>query len=139
MSLSRWETWYAAQAAPPVKIGKLTLGTKLHIRVPPVKRSPKSVIKVTRKDNTVLQESTAAATLVSAIIEADPLKVRDLGLICCKVPLVSTSKDKKYSDTQVEVSPGLYVITHSNNKMKKDYLEQISNALRLGWKIELIK
>lgn len=104
-----------------------------------VKRSPKSVIKVTRKDNTVLQESTAAATLVSAIIEADPLKVRELGLICCKVPLVSTSKDKKYSDTQVEVSPGLYVITHSNNEMKKGYLEQISNALHLGWKIELIK
>lgn len=104
-----------------------------------IKRAPKSAIKVIRKDKTVIQESTAAATLVAAIIEADPRKVRELGIICCKVPLVSTSKDEKYSDAQVEVTPGLYVITHSNNKMKKSYLEAISSALHLGWKVEIIK
>lgn len=104
-----------------------------------VKRAPKSAIKITRKDKTVLQESSAAATLVKAIVEADPLKVRELGIVCCKVPLVSTSKDKKYSDKQVEVAPGLYVITHSNNKMKKGFLESISSALHLGWKVEIIK
>ena len=101
--------------------------------------APKSAIKITRKDKTVLQESSAAATLVKAVVEADPLKVRELGIVCCKVPLVSTSKDKMYSDKQVEVAPGLYVITHSNNKMKKAFLETISNTLRLGWKVEIIK
>ena len=104
-----------------------------------IKRAPKSAIKITRKDKTVLQESSAAATLVKAVVEADPLKVRELGIVCCKVPLVSTSKDKMYSDKQVEVAPGLYVITHSNNKMKKAFLETISNTLRLGWKVEIIK
>ena len=104
-----------------------------------IKRAPKSAIKITRKDKTVLQESSAAATLVKAVVEADPLKVRELGIVCCKVPLVSTSKDKMYSDKQVEVAPGLYVITHSNNKMKKAFLETISNTLHLGWKVEIIK
>lgn len=104
-----------------------------------IKRAPKSAVRVIRKDHTVIQEYSAAATLVAAIAEANPIKVRELGLICCKVPLVSTTKDEKYAKTQVEVSPGLYVITHSNNKMKKFYLEQISKELGLGWKVELIK
>ena len=104
-----------------------------------IKRAPKSAVKITRRDQTVIQESTAAGTLVTAVVEADPIKVRELGIVCCKVPLVSTTKDEKYGDSQVEVAPGLYVITHSNNKMKKDYLEQISKAFKLGWKVEIIK
>lgn len=104
-----------------------------------VKRAPKSALKVIRNDKTIIQESTAAATLAAAITEANPLKVRELGIICCKVPLVSTTKDDKYASTQIEVAPGLFVITHSNNKMKKAFLETISKSLGLGWKIELIK
>ena len=76
--------------------------------------------------------------LYSMIANARELGI-ELGIICCKVPLVSTTKDDKYAKTQVEVSPGLYVITHSNNKMKKDYLEQISKAFGLGWKVEILK
>lgn len=103
-----------------------------------ISRASKSVVKVTRRDKTVIMEATSAATLVAAIKEADPLKVRELGIICCKVPLVSTTKDEKYGNTQVVVAPGLYVITHSNNMMKKDYLERISKALHLGWKVEIM-
>ena len=102
-------------------------------------RAPKSIVKISRRDQSVILESTSAATLVAAIKEANPLKVRELGIVCCKVPLVSTTKDEKYGLTQVEVAPGLYVITHSNNKMKKAFLEKISQALHLGWKVEIIK
>lgn len=104
-----------------------------------IKRAPKSTVKITRRDSSVLQETTAAATLVAAVKEAGPFKVRELGIICCKVPLVSTTKDEKYGESQVEVAPGLYVITHSNNKMKKDYLDQISTVLKLDWKVEILK
>lgn len=109
------------------------------ISAPPKTRAKASLLIVHLPNGKIIQESTAAATLVEAIRLADPLKVRALGIICCKVPLVSTTKDKKYGDTQVEVVPGLYVITHSNNKMKKDYLETISKALHFGWKVEIIK
>lgn len=104
-----------------------------------IKRAPKSSIRVIRKNKTVIQEATSAATMVVAINEANPIRVRELGLICCKIPLVSTTRDEKYASAQVEVSPGLFVITHANNRTKKEYLEQISNALDMGWKIEIIK
>lgn len=111
-----------------------------HVIAQPAKsRAKASKLIVHLPDGKIIQEDTAAATLVEAIRRADPVKVRSLGIICCKVPLVSTTKDKKYGDTQVEVSPGLYVITHSNNQMKKDFLERISSSLNLGWKIELVK
>lgn len=105
----------------------------------PLTRAKASKLVVHLPDGKIIQEDTAAATLVEAVRKADPVKVRTLGIICCRVPLVSTSKDNKYGDTQVEVSKGLYVITHSNNKMKKTYIETISKSLGLGWKVELIK
>ena len=101
-------------------------------------RAPASGLCVIRKDGTVIQEKYAADTLVAAIKEAGARRVRELNIICCKVPLVSTTKDKKYGHTQVEVEPGLYVIKHSNNLMKKEFLEKISKALNLGWKVEMI-
>ena len=110
-----------------------------HVIVNPSKHSSPSGLKVTRKDGSIIQEKFAADTMITAIKEAGVRRVRDLGIICCRVPLVSTTKDKKYGDTQEEVEPGLYIIKHSNNKMKKAFLEKISKAFNLGWKIEIIK
>lgn len=104
-----------------------------------ISRAKASKLIVHLPDGKVIQEDTAAQTLVESIRRADPLKVRTLGLVCCKVPLVSTTKDRKYGDTQVDVGNGLYVITHSNNKMKKGYLEAVSEAFDLGWKVDIIK
>ena len=104
-----------------------------------ISRAKASKLIVHLPDDKVIQEGTAAQTLVEAIRRADPLKVRSLGLVCCRVPLVSTTKDRKYGDAQVDVGDGLYVITHSNNKMKKGYLEKISKSFNLGWKIEIKK
>lgn len=99
---------------------------------------PKTGLLVKRKDGSIIQERTAGETLAAAIKEAGPKKVRALGLVCCRVPLVSTTIDAKYGHTQVEVEPGLYVIKHSNNRMKKDFLEKISKSFGLGWKVEII-
>ncbi len=102
-------------------------------------RAKASRLIVHLPDGKVIQENSAAETLVAAVKRADPLKVRALGIICCRVPLVSTTKDKKYGDSQVDVGDGLYVITHSNNNMKKGFLDKISNAFDLGWTVEVIK
>lgn len=104
-----------------------------------ISRAKASKLIVHLPGGRVIQEDTAAQTLVEAIRRADPLKVRALGIVCCRVPLVSTTKDHKYGDTQVDVGNGLYVITHSNNKMKKGFLERISKSLDLSWVIELVK
>jgi len=112
-------------------------GTRTQIKTG--KRDPKTTLRVTREDGSTIDGNNAAQILVNAIIEAGPLKVRELNIICCKVPLVSTTKDKKYGSTQVEVLPGVYVITHSNNIMKKEFLKRISDSLNLNWKVELFK
>lgn len=104
-----------------------------------VTHSKASTLKVIRRDGSILQMPHAKDTLVEAIKEAGVGRVRKLNIICCKVPLVSTTKDKKYGHTQVEVEPGVYVVTHSNNPMKKGFLDTISKAFDLGWKVEIIK
>ena len=110
-----------------------------HVIINPSKHAAPTGLRVIRKDGSVIQEKYAADTMVAAIKEAGVRRVRDLGIICCKVPLVSTTKDKKYGNTQEEVEPGLFVIKHSNNKMKKDYLDTISKAFNLDWIVEIIK
>lgn len=102
-------------------------------------RSPNTGLCIIRRDGSVLQEKTAALTFVSAVSEADPMKVRKLGLKICKVPVVSTTRDKKYGKRQFLVNPGLFVMTHCDNVIKKRRLEEINKALHLGWKVEIIK
>ena len=109
-----------------------------HVVVNPSKHVSRTSLRVTCKDGTIIQEKYAGDTLVAAIKNAGVRRVRNLGIICCKVPLVSTTKDAKYGSTQVEVEPGLFVIKHSNNTMKKGYLEEISRAFNLGWKVEIL-
>ena len=93
---------------------------------------------VYRKDGSVMQERDAATTFVAAIVEAGPLRVRQLGLKYCRINIVSTTKDQKYGRAQREIERGLYVLTHSNTKDKKKMLDRISNALHLGWTVEII-
>lgn len=110
-----------------------------HVVVNPSKHASPTGLRVIRKDGSIIHEKFAGETLVVAIKEAGARKVRELGIICCNVPLVSTTIDSKYGNTQVEVEPGLFVIKHSNNEMKKGYLEKISKAFGLGWTVEIIK
>jgi hypothetical protein len=102
------------------------------------KKAPDTEICVYRKDGSILQEHNAATTFVAAIVEAGPLRVRQLGIKYCRINIVSTTKDQKYGHAQREIERGLYVLTHSNTKDKKKMLDRISNALHLGWTVEII-
>ena len=96
------------------------------------------VICIHRKDGSVLQERDAASTFASAIVEAGLIKVRNLNLSYCGINLVSYSKNPKYGRAQREVEPGIFVLTHSNTRDKKKMLDRISDALHLGWKVEIV-
>lgn len=101
-------------------------------------KAPSKGLCVYRKDGSILQESNAASTFAKAIKEAGLLLVRELNLRLCGINLVSTSIDNKYGGAQREMQPGLYVITHCNTNEKQRKLQQISKALGLGWKVEII-
>ena len=74
-----------------------------------------------------------------AIMEAGLMKVRELNVWFCGINVVSTTKDKKYGNTQRETAPGLFVLTHSSTKDKKKMLDKINKALKMGWRIEIVK
>lgn len=104
-----------------------------------IRRSPKTGLCIFRRDGSILQEKSAALTFAKAIKEAGLLKVRELGLKLCKVPIVSTTRDKKYGNRQIEIEPGLLVMTHSDNLGKKNRLDSINEALNLGWTVRIIE
>ena len=101
--------------------------------------APKTGLCIRRKDGSILQERDAAATFTTAIIEAGLMRVRELNVRFCRINIVSTTRDKKYGNTQREAAPGLYVLTHSSTKDKKKMLDKISKALNMGWRIEIVK
>ena len=103
------------------------------------KIAPKTGLCIHRNDGSILQEHNAAATFIAAIQEAGLLKVRSLDVRFCRINIVSTTKDKKYSQAQHEVEPGLYILTHSSTKDKKKMLDRINSALNMGWQVEIIK
>lgn len=101
--------------------------------------APKTGLCVYLPDGSFIQEKKASETFVKAIQRAGVLKVRELGYSYSRVPLVSNTIDKKYGSTQHPVGNGFYVFTNTCTAKKKEQLDHISNALNLGWSIEIIK
>ena len=88
-------------------------------------------------DGSLVKGESSADTFVKAIVEANPTKVRKLGLVYSGVPLISNTKDDKYN--QKSIGEGWYVFTHTDTATKKRILERISTALNLGWQVEIVK
>ena len=103
------------------------------------KNAPRTGLCIHKRDGSILQEHDAATTFVSAIVEAGLVRVRELNIKFCRINIVSTTKDKKYGKAQREAAPGLFVLTHSSTKDKKKMLDEISEALNMGWNVEIVK
>lgn len=100
------------------------------------KKSFKTNLRVTFPDGKVLENRFAYETLYEVVKLAGTEKVRALGIIQCGVPLVSNTLDNFYN--QKEIGKGLYLITHSSTVQKRQQLERISEALKLGLKVEIV-
>lgn len=102
-------------------------------------REPNTGLRVILPSGKVIHEKVASDTMVEAVKLAGPINVRNLNIKWCKIPLVSTTIDKKYGSQQHDVGDGLYLLTHANNDARKRLLERISDELNLGWKVEVVK
>ncbi len=106
-----------------------------------IKRGPATDFSVTFPDGSVIAENKAVDTLVKAVKRIGVDKVRQVveseGLVFCKVPVISNRRDKKYGRSQHDLGGGWLLITHSNNKMKKKFLDRVSEVLRLGLVVEV--
>ena len=99
------------------------------------------LLKVTRRDGSVIQMNTSASTFVLAILEAGIRRVYDLRIPAFGGFLVDDTINPKseYAATQYyEPISGLYILKHSNTLGKKRNLERISDKLGLGWTVEIV-
>ncbi len=106
-----------------------------------IERKPARDMTVTFPDGTVIAEKTAVETLVEVVKKIGVAEVRkvveDYNLKFCKVPVISNRRDAKYGKNQRDLGGGWLLITHSNNPMKKAFIEKVSNVLHLGIKVSL--
>ena len=102
------------------------------------KRSPATGLCVWITPNEFIQEVKASHTMARAIEIAGPKKVAGLAIKHDGDILVTKTKHPKYFGTQQPLSDGYLVNTHSSTETKKKQIEKISDALQLGWKVEII-
>ena len=92
-------------------------------------------------DGTVIAEKTAAETLLAVVRKIGVARVRkvveEYNLKFSKVPVISNRRDAKYGKSQRDLGDGWLLITHSNNPMKKAFIEKVSEILNLGIKVTL--
>lgn len=106
-----------------------------------IERGPARDLSVIFPDGTVIAEKTAVETLMKVVKKIGVAEVRQVveeyDLKFCKVPVISNRRDAKYGKSQKDLGGGWLLITHSNNPMKKAFIEKISDILHLGIKVKL--
>lgn len=104
-------------------------------------RGPAKDLSVIFPDGTVIAERNAAETLFAFVKRIGVAKVRkvveEYNLKLNKVPVISNRRDTKYGRSQKDLGGGWLLITHSNNRTKKTFIEKVSEALHLGIKVIL--
>lgn len=106
-----------------------------------IERGPARDMTVIFPDGSIIAERKAVDTFVAVIKRIGVAEVRKVveehNLKFCKVPVISNRRDAKYGKSQKDLGNGWLLITHSNNLMKKAFIEKLSNALDLGIKVTL--
>ena len=106
-----------------------------------IERGPARDMAVVFPDGTVIAEKTAAETMVAVVQKIGVAKVRQVveeyNLKFCKILVISNRRDAKYGKSQRDLGGGWLLITHSNNPMKKAFIEKVSEDLHLGIKVIL--
>jgi hypothetical protein len=106
-----------------------------------IQRGPARDMAVFFPDGTIIAEKKAVDTLVKVVQKIGVAKVRQVveeyNLKFCRVPVISNRRDAKYGKSQRDLGDGWLLITHSNNPMKKAFIEKVSNVLHLGIKVTL--
>ena len=106
-----------------------------------IERKPARDMTVIFPDGTVIAEKTAVDTLVEVVKKIGVIEVRkvveDYNLKFCRVPVISNRRDAKYGKSQKDLGGGWLLITHSNNTMKKAFIEKVSDVLHLGIRVSL--
>lgn len=99
-------------------------------------KSSKTGLKVTFPNGKVVSNRFAYETLSQVVEIAGVEKVASLGLKHVGLDFISKTRDDFYN--QHELPGGYLILTHSSTDKKKRQLEEISQKLGLGLKVEVV-
>lgn len=110
-------------------------------------KGKKTNIILYKKDGSTIQHDSAKDTLVEAFEEI--LKSIDKKQMCEYArkylsvldgePVFKKGEHSSKYSNSVSMGNGYYLNTHSSTETKKKQLEDLSNALNLGWRVEFVK
>jgi hypothetical protein len=102
------------------------------------KNRKKTILRVTRPDGSMIEDSKATVTLAMTIQEIGVERVRSLNLSLDGMNLILIGENTLYQSQQYYLGGGYYLNTHSSTDRKKYHLEKMFKALGLDWKVEIV-
>lgn len=100
--------------------------------------NPRTRLRITMPDGLIIEERTAWQSLQKFILRVGVERVRAVGLIANKIPLVSNTVDKKYKTAQKPLGNGWLLMTCSDTATKHKQILAIAEALGLSINVEIV-
>lgn len=89
-------------------------------------------------DGSIIEEHTAWESLHKFVLKVGIDKVRAVGLIANKIPLVSNTVDKKYQTAQKPLGNGWLLMTCSDTATKRKQILTIASYLGMKINVDII-
>ena len=100
--------------------------------------NPRTRLRITMPDGSIIEEHTAWESLHKFVLKVGVDKVRAVGLIANKIPLVSNTVDKKYQTAQKPLGNGWLLMTCSDTATKRKQILAIASYLNFKVIVEII-
>lgn len=100
--------------------------------------NPRTRLRITMPDGSIIEERTAWESLQKFILHVGVEKVRAVGLIANKIPLVSNTVDKKYKTAQKPLGNGWLLMTCSDTATKRKQILAIADSIGINVKADVI-
>lgn len=100
--------------------------------------NPRTRLKITMPDGSIIEERTAWESLHRFVLKVGVDKVRAVGLIANKIPLVSNTVDKKYQIAQKPLGNGWLLMTCSDTATKRKQILSIASTIGINVNVEII-
>ena len=100
--------------------------------------NPRTRLRITMPDGSIIEERSAWESLQKFILHVGVEKVRAVGLIANKIPLVSNTVDEKYKTAQKPLGNGWLLMTCSDTDTKRKQILAIASYLNFKVIVEII-
>lgn len=139
VSLSRKRNLFdALEDVVEIKPDPVVEHTEKKKGVKKVVTNPRTRLRITMPDGSIIEERTAWESLQKFILHVGLEKVRAVGLIANKIPLVSNTVDEKYKTAQKPLGNGWLLMTCSDTATKRKQILAIASYIGMKLNVDII-